>query len=42
MNFSRAYFTSAFVMVVRQQADSPRNLSDMDNKKSGSDQRHPH
>lgn len=33
INFSRAYFTSAFVMVVRQQADSPRNLSDMDNKK---------
>jgi len=33
INFSRAYFTSAFVMVVRQQGDAPRNLSDMDNKK---------
>lgn len=33
LNFSRAYFTSAFVMVVRQQANAPRNLSDLGRKK---------
>lgn len=33
MSFSRAYFTSAFVMVVRQQANAPRNLSDFGRKR---------
>lgn len=31
--FSRSYFTSAFVMVVRQQANAPRNLSELAGKR---------
>jgi len=33
LTFSRPYLTSAFVMVVRQQANAPRQLSDMNGKR---------